>query len=75
MAPVSKSMPRRPLRAKSGSSSERLATMKNDKVDSDAKVAPRPTSFAAETGSPAEKEETAHWAVMRNPPSLIMGRR
>ncbi|KAM2239455.1 hypothetical protein ACFXTI_009008 [Malus domestica] len=33
--------------------------MKSDKVDFAAKVAPRPIFFAAEIGSPGEKEETA----------------
>ncbi|KAM1790782.1 hypothetical protein ACFX12_034812 [Malus domestica] len=46
---------RYPLEAKSGSSLERLATMKNDKVDSTAKVALRPNLFAVETDSPAKK--------------------
>ncbi|KAM1119371.1 hypothetical protein ACFX2B_042967 [Malus domestica] len=33
--------------------------MNSDKVDSAAKVAPRPTPFAAETNSPTRKNETA----------------
>ncbi|KAM1672731.1 hypothetical protein ACFXTN_037597 [Malus domestica] len=33
--------------------------MNSDKVDSAAKVAPRPTLFAAKTDSPARKEEIA----------------
>ncbi|RXI09282.1 hypothetical protein DVH24_033899 [Malus domestica] len=32
--------------------------MKNDKVDFDAKVVPRPISLATKTGSPAEKKKT-----------------
>ncbi|KAM0973384.1 hypothetical protein FF1_016732 [Malus domestica] len=52
-------VPRRLLGAKSCSSLERLAIMKNDKVDSAAKVAPRPILYAAETDSPAGNEETA----------------
>ncbi|KAM2816178.1 hypothetical protein COP1_040446 [Malus domestica] len=56
--PMSKSMLRRPLGAKSGSPLKRLATMKSDKVDSTAKVAPRPIPLAAKTSSPTEKEET-----------------
>ncbi|KAM1954624.1 hypothetical protein ACFX16_024274 [Malus domestica] len=59
MPPVLKSIPRCLLGAKSGSPLERLATMNSDKVDFVAKVAPRPTHFAAETDSPARKEETA----------------
>ena len=54
-----KSVPRRPLRAKSGSPLEKLAIIKSNKVDYVAKVAPRPTSSATETDSPAGKEETA----------------
>ncbi|KAM1319454.1 hypothetical protein TB2_004359 [Malus domestica] len=46
---VPKSVPRRPLREKSGSSSEMLAIMKSDKVDSTAKVVLRPTPSTAET--------------------------
>ncbi|KAM1862486.1 hypothetical protein ACFX14_002941 [Malus domestica] len=52
-------VPRRLLGAKSGSPLERLAIMKSDKVDSGAKVAPRPIPYAAETNSPAGNEETA----------------
>ncbi|KAM1453100.1 hypothetical protein ACFXTO_002752 [Malus domestica] len=55
MPPVLKSVPRCLLGAKSGSHLERLATMNSDKVDSTTKVAPMPTSFAAET-DPARKE-------------------
>ncbi|KAM2771471.1 hypothetical protein COP1_016744 [Malus domestica] len=51
-------VPRRLLGAKSGSSLERLAIMKSDKVDSAAKVAPMPIPYAAETDSPAGNEET-----------------
>ncbi|KAM1964772.1 hypothetical protein ACFX15_045205 [Malus domestica] len=39
---------------------KRLAIMKSDKVDSAAKVAPRPIPYVAETDSPAGNEETAH---------------
>ncbi|KAB2600330.1 hypothetical protein D8674_010601 [Pyrus ussuriensis x Pyrus communis] len=60
MTPVSKSVPRCPLRAKSSSSLERLTIMKSDKVDPTTKVEPRPTPLASETSSPTEKEETAH---------------
>ena len=56
---VPKSVPRRPLRAKSGSPLEKLAIIKSNKMDYVAKVAPRPTSSATETDSPAGKEETA----------------
>ncbi|KAM0996870.1 hypothetical protein ACFX2C_006820 [Malus domestica] len=49
---VSKSMPKRPLGAKSSSLSERFFIMKSDKVNSAAKVAPRPIPLAAKTGSP-----------------------
>ncbi|KAM1119619.1 hypothetical protein ACFX2B_043175 [Malus domestica] len=52
-------VPRRLLGAKSGSPLERLTIMKSDKVDSTAKVAPRPIPYAAETDSPAGNEETA----------------
>ena len=38
-----KFVPRRPLGANFGSPLERLAIMKNNKVDSAAKVVPRPT--------------------------------
>ncbi|MBT0984611.1 hypothetical protein KJ032_26655, partial [Salmonella enterica subsp. enterica serovar Typhimurium] len=50
--PVSNYVPRRLLGAKSGSPLERLAIMKSDKVDSAAKVAPKPAPFAAEIDSP-----------------------
>ena len=60
MLPMSKSVPRCLLGAKSGSPLERLAIIKSDKVDSTAKVAPRPIPYAAETNSPAGNEETAH---------------
>ena len=56
---VPKSVPRHLLRAKSSLPLEKLAIMKSDKVDSAAKVALRPTSLAAKTNSPAEKDETA----------------
>ena len=59
MPPVPKFVPKCPLGAKSSSHLERLAIMKNDKVDSAAKVALRPTPSAAETDSPVGKEETA----------------
>ncbi|KAM2360338.1 hypothetical protein ACFXTH_002744 [Malus domestica] len=58
MPPLPKSVPRCLLGAKSGSPLERLATINSDKVDSTTKVAPKPTSFAAET-DPVRKEETA----------------
>ena len=45
--------------AKSGSPNERLATTKSDKVDSAAEMVPQPIPLAAETDSPAEKNETA----------------
>ena len=50
---MSKSVPRRPLRAKSGSPLEKLAIIKSNKMDSVAKVALRPTFSATETDSPA----------------------
>ena len=50
MPPVPKSVPRSPLGAKSGSLLEKLAIIKSNKVDSIAKVAPRPTFSATETG-------------------------
>ncbi|KAM2862917.1 hypothetical protein FF1_021773 [Malus domestica] len=58
MPPVPKSLPGRSFGAKSGSPLERLTVMKSGKVDFVAKVAPRPTPFAAETDSPARKEDT-----------------
>ncbi|KAM1723387.1 hypothetical protein ACFX11_021969 [Malus domestica] len=58
MPPVPKSLPGRSFGAKSGSPLERLTIMKSGKVDFVAKVAPRPTPFAAETDSPARKEDT-----------------
>ncbi|KAM2029248.1 hypothetical protein ACFX16_040776 [Malus domestica] len=54
---VPKSVPRRLLEAKSNSHLERLAIIKSDKVDSAAKVAPKPIFSALR--SPAGKEETA----------------
>ena len=59
MPPMPKPVPRRPLRAKSSSHLEKLAIIKSNKIDSVAKVAPRPTSFPTETDSPAGKEENA----------------
>ncbi|KAM1236764.1 hypothetical protein ACFX2G_038584 [Malus domestica] len=59
MPPVLKFVPRRSLGAKSSSSLERLAIMKNDKVDSATKVAPRPTLLVAETDLPNRKDEIA----------------
>ncbi|KAM1124924.1 hypothetical protein ACFX2B_039782 [Malus domestica] len=56
---VPKHVPRRPLGAKSGSPLEKLAIIKSNKVDSVAKVAPRPISSAIETDLPTWKEETA----------------
>ena len=56
---VPKSVPRRPLRAKSDSPLEKLAIIKSNNMDSVAKVAPRPASSATETDSPAGKEEIA----------------
>ncbi|KAM2234748.1 hypothetical protein ACFXTI_012963 [Malus domestica] len=53
--PVPMYVPRCSLRAKSGSSLERLITMKRDKVDSFAKMAPMPTLLTTGTDSPAEK--------------------
>ncbi|KAM2611619.1 hypothetical protein TB2_031679 [Malus domestica] len=53
-----KFVPRRQFGAKSSSPLERLATMKSDKVDSTAKMVPRPILLATEIGSPAEKDET-----------------
>ena len=58
MPPVPKSVPRRPLRAMSGSYLEKLAIIKSNGMDSVAKVAPKPTSSATKTDSPAGKEET-----------------
>ncbi|KAM1760565.1 hypothetical protein ACFX12_003426 [Malus domestica] len=52
-------IPRHLLGAKSGSLSEKLAIMKSDKVDSAAKVAPRPIPYATKTDSPAGNEKTA----------------
>ncbi|TQE00430.1 hypothetical protein C1H46_013938 [Malus baccata] len=56
---VLKFMPKQQSGAKPGSHLERLATMKNDKVDSTSKVTPRSTPHTAETDSPARKKETA----------------
>ena len=74
MPRVPKYVPRRPLGARSGSPLERLAIMKSDKVDSAAKVAPRPTLPAAETDSPARRRRLLEWATVRNPLSLLLGR-
>ncbi|KAM1529542.1 hypothetical protein ACFX1Z_018736 [Malus domestica] len=65
MPPVSKSLPRCPSRAKSGSHLKRLATMKSNKVNSVAKLAPKPISFVVETDSPYEKDETAHMGTTK----------
>ena len=59
MPPVPKSVPRHPLRAKYGSPLEKLAIIKSNKMNYVSKVAPRPTSSATETDSPAGKEEIA----------------
>ena len=57
---VPKFVPKRSSGAKSGSSLERLATMKSDKVPLPAKVVPKPDPSAAETDSSAEKKKIAH---------------
>ncbi|KAM0962524.1 hypothetical protein ACFX13_022060 [Malus domestica] len=59
MPHVPKSISGRSFGAKSGSPLEKLAIMKSGKVDFVVKVAPMPTPFAAETDSPARKEDTA----------------
>ncbi|KAM1296087.1 hypothetical protein ACFX2H_015801 [Malus domestica] len=59
MPSVPKYVPRRPLRAKSGSYLEKLAIIKSNEMDYIAKVALRPTSSATKTDSPARKEDTA----------------
>ncbi|KAM1192772.1 hypothetical protein ACFX2G_013321 [Malus domestica] len=59
--------------AKSGSSLERLTTMKSDKVDSAAKVVPKPIPQAAEIDSSAEKKELV-WIAVENPPNLFRGK-
>ncbi|XP_050121391.1 dephospho-CoA kinase-like [Malus sylvestris] len=56
---VSNFVPRCLLGAKSGSSLERLAIMKSDKVYSATKVASRLIPYTAETDSPAGNEKTA----------------
>ncbi|KAM2710162.1 hypothetical protein EV2_047756 [Malus domestica] len=70
---VPKSVPRRPLRAKSGSPLEMLTIMKNDKVVSTAKMAIRPTPFTAKTDSPAGKEETARVGSYEKSTKLASG--
>ncbi|KAM1488827.1 hypothetical protein ACFXTO_032146 [Malus domestica] len=50
-----KSISRCPLGAKSGSPLERFVTMKSDKVDFAAKMAPKPIPLVAGTDSRAEK--------------------
>ena len=56
--------------ARPGSASERLAAMKSGKVDSAAKVAPRPVPHSTVTDSSAEKGKFARRAIVRNPLSL-----
>ena len=65
MPPVSKSVPRRPLKAKCGSHLEKLAIIKSNEMNYVAKVAPRPTSSATKTDSPAGKERLLAWAAVR----------
>ncbi|KAM1241592.1 hypothetical protein ACFX2J_046776 [Malus domestica] len=57
---VPKFMPKCLSGVKSGPLLERLATMKSNKVDSAAKMVPKPTHLATETNSPTEKNETTH---------------
>ncbi|KAM1151339.1 hypothetical protein ACFX19_034669 [Malus domestica] len=73
MPPVSKSSLRCPLGAKSGSTLEKLATMKSNKVDSVAKVASKPTPFTTETDSSTEKNETAHVGNCEKSTKLVYG--
>ena len=54
-----RSVPRCPLGAKPGSPVEMPAIIHSDKVDSAAKVVPRPTPPAVKTNLPTGKEETA----------------
>ena len=56
---VPKYVPRRSLRAKSGSPLDKLVIIKSNKMDSVAKVTPRPTSSATDTDLPTRKEDTA----------------
>ena len=46
--------------------------MKSDKVDSGAKVAPRPTSLATGLIRLLRKNKLLAWAVARNLPSLFL---
>ncbi|KAM1127559.1 hypothetical protein ACFX2B_037104 [Malus domestica] len=71
--PFPKPVPRRPLGAKFGSSLERLANMKSNKVDSATKVAPRPNPSAAETDSPTGNEETFHVGTCEKSNKLAFG--
>ncbi|KAM1397325.1 hypothetical protein ACFX2I_014921 [Malus domestica] len=73
MPPVPKSVPRCPLGAKFDSHLERLAIMKSDKVDSTAKMVPKPTPPAAETDSPVGKEETARVGSCEKSTKLASG--
>ncbi|KAM2075110.1 hypothetical protein ACFX1T_038042 [Malus domestica] len=65
MPPVSKSVPRRSLRAKFGSPLERLTIMKTDKVGSTAKVAPRSTYLPTETARMGNCEKSTKLASGR----------
>ncbi|KAM2242305.1 hypothetical protein ACFX1S_009282 [Malus domestica] len=73
MPPVPKSVPGHSLGARSGSYLERLAIMESGKVDSAAKVAPRPIPFVAETDSPARKEDTARLCSCEKSTKSISG--
>ncbi|KAM1489389.1 hypothetical protein ACFXTO_032660 [Malus domestica] len=59
--------------AKSSSPLEKHANMKSDKVDSAARVAPKPTPLAIEIDSPTEKEETAHVGSYEKSTMLVSG--
>ncbi|KAM2959910.1 hypothetical protein FF1_029668 [Malus domestica] len=56
---MSEFVSKHPLRAKSGSTSERLVAMKSGKVDSAGKVAPRPVSLSAMTDLSTENGKSA----------------
>ncbi|KAM2748691.1 hypothetical protein EV2_027685 [Malus domestica] len=70
---MSKSVPGRSLGAKFGSPLEILAIMKSGKVDSAAKMAPRPTPFTVETDLPARKEDIACMGSCENSTKPVSG--
>ncbi|KAM2984017.1 hypothetical protein FF2_009877 [Malus domestica] len=71
--PVPKFAPKLSSGAKSGSSLERLAIMKSDKVPLPAKVTSKPVSSAAATNSSADKKETARSGRLEESTKTVSG--